>query len=227
MSDTEMQYGPASESPSPEPGDATARENEAQTIAADASLEEKIQVRIRDVEQQSLKPFATAGGVSTRTNRPVPPPPPPPGLPPSQVSKKLETRLGAYGNPSQTLYVNNLNDKIRKQELRLCLYTFFSTYGRVIDVVAVKTKKMRGQAHIVFSDVPSATQALRSLQGVIFLGKELHIEFAKSKSNSVAKLDGTYRLPPPPALNPSTLPEYTDVAKGVKRLRDDDSDDDE
>ncbi|KAJ8096838.1 hypothetical protein POJ06DRAFT_45004 [Lipomyces tetrasporus] len=227
MSDTEMQYVPASESPSPEPGDATAGENKAQTVAPDTSLEEKIQVRIRDVEQQSLKSFAAAGGVSTRTNRPVPPPPPPPGLLPSQVSKKIESRLGAYGNPSQTLYVNNLNDKIRKQELRLCLYTLFATYGRVIDVVAVKTKKMRGQAHIVFSDVPSATQALRSLQGVTFLGKELHIEFAKSKSNSVAKLDGTYRLPPPPALNASTLPEYTDVAKGVKRLRADDSDDDE
>ncbi|KAK9359320.1 hypothetical protein V1504DRAFT_458213 [Lipomyces starkeyi] len=227
MSDTEMQYAPASESPSPEPGDAIAPENQEQTVTADISLEEKIQVRIRGVEQQSLNPFATAGGISTRTNRSVPPPPPPPGLPPSQVSKTLESGLGAYGNPSQTLYVNNLNDKIRKQELRLCLYTFFATYGRVVDVVAVKTKKMRGQAHIVFSDVPSATQALRSLQGVTFLGKEMHIEFAKSKSNSVAKLDGTYRLPWPPAVNPTTLPEYTDFPKGVKRLRNEESDDDE
>ncbi|KAK9237733.1 hypothetical protein V1525DRAFT_403195 [Lipomyces kononenkoae] len=226
MSDTEMQYAPASVSP-PESGDSTAPVDQAQTVADDISLEEKIQVRIRGVEQQSLKPFATAGGFSQRTNRPVPPPPPPPGLPPSQVSKTLESGLGTYGNPSQTLYVNNLNDKIRKQELRLCLYTLFSTYGRVIDVVAVKTKKMRGQAHIVFSDVPSASQALRSLQAVTVFGKEMHIEFGKSKSNAVAKIDGTYRLPPPPALSSSTLPAYAEIPKGAKRVRDEETDSDE
>ncbi|KAK9368132.1 hypothetical protein V1509DRAFT_624344 [Lipomyces kononenkoae] len=227
MTDMEMQYAPASESPSPEPADATGAVDQVPTAATDISLEEKIQVRIRGVEQQSLKPFATTGGISQRTNRPVPPPPPPPGLPPSQASRTLENALGAYGNPSQTLYVNNLNDKIRKQELRLCLYALFSTYGRVIDVVAVKTKKMRGQAHIVFNDVPSASQALRSLQAVTVFGKEMHIEFAKSKSNAVAKLDGTYRLPPPPTLNSTTIPAYTVAPKGVKRVRDEESDDDE
>lgn len=49
----------------------------------------------------------------------------------------------------------------------------FSTYGPVLDVVALKTMKMRGQAHIVFRDVQAATQAMRSLDGQEFLGRKL------------------------------------------------------
>ena len=73
----------------------------------------------------------------------------------------------------QTLYVTNLNDKINKHELRMALYTIFTTYGTVLDVVALKTMKMRGQAHIVFRDVNSAGAAMRALQGFNFFDKEM------------------------------------------------------
>ncbi|KAI4159366.1 MAG: hypothetical protein LQ342_006622 [Letrouitia transgressa] len=102
---------------------------------------------------------------------------------------------GLTGNPNQTLYIKNLPDKIQKTDLRLSLYTLFSTYGPVLDVVAVKNKRMRAQAHIVFRDVQASTQAMRALQGFEFCGKELNIQYAIGKSNSIAKLDGTYRLP--------------------------------
>lgn len=49
----------------------------------------------------------------------------------------------------------------------------FSTYGTVLDVVAMKTQKMRGQAHIVFKDVQASTQAMRALQGFEFFGKQM------------------------------------------------------
>jgi RNA recognition motif-containing protein len=49
----------------------------------------------------------------------------------------------------------------------------FSTYGTVLDVVAAKTKKMRGQAHIVFKDIQASTQAMRALQGFDFFGKQM------------------------------------------------------
>jgi len=75
--------------------------------------------------------------------------------------------------PNQTLYVQNLNDKIRKPDLRISLYTLFSTYGIVLDVVALKTMKHRGQAHIVFRDVTSATQAMRALDGMNIFGREM------------------------------------------------------
>ncbi|KAI0379710.1 RNA-binding domain-containing protein [Hypomontagnella monticulosa] len=104
--------------------------------------------------------------------------------------------------PNQTLYVTNLpSSKINKVDLKTALYMLFSTYGPVLDVVAMKTMKMRGQAHIVFRDMQAATQAMRALEGFTFLGSELHIEYAKSKSDMIAKLDGTYKLPGSAAAN--------------------------
>lgn len=72
------------------------------------------------------------------------------------------------------LYVTNLpSNKIKKADLKTALYMLFSTYGPVLDVVTLKTMKMRGQAHIAFRDLQAATQALRSLEGFKFLGAEL------------------------------------------------------
>ena len=72
-----------------------------------------------------------------------------------------------------SLYVTNLPDKLRKDDLRLSLYTLFSTYGPVLDVVALKTMKMRGQAFIAYRDLQSSTQAMRALQGFNFFENEL------------------------------------------------------
>ncbi|KAI1744331.1 hypothetical protein F4680DRAFT_469627 [Xylaria scruposa] len=114
--------------------------------------------------------------------------------------------------PNQTLYVTNLpSAKINKSDLKTALYLLFSTYGPVLDVVALKTAKMRGQAHIVFRDPHAATQAMRSLEGFQFLGKELKIQYAKSKSDTIAKLDGTYKLPGSAAANV----EMTEIQQSI------------
>ncbi|KAF2759404.1 RNA-binding domain-containing protein [Pseudovirgaria hyperparasitica] len=99
--------------------------------------------------------------------------------------------------PNQTLYINRLNPKINKRDLRRELYMIFSTYGSVLDIVALRSDKMRGQAHVTFKSIESATQAMRALQGFEFFGSELKIYYAKSKSDTLAKLDGTYKLPVP------------------------------
>lgn len=75
--------------------------------------------------------------------------------------------------PNQTLYISNLNDKIHKPDLKIALYTLFSTYGIVLDVVALKTMKMRGQAHVTFRDIASASTAMRSCQGMNMFGREM------------------------------------------------------
>ena len=75
--------------------------------------------------------------------------------------------------PNATLYVKNLNDKVNKDELRRQLFALFTTYGRLIDVVALKTQKMRGQAFLVFSDLAGATAALRACEGIVFYDKPM------------------------------------------------------
>lgn len=112
--------------------------------------------------------------------------------------------------PNQTLYCKNLPDKLPKKNLKRQLYLLFSTYGSVLDIITLKTTKMRGQAHVVFQDIPKATQAMRSLQGYEFFGKKMDIQYAKSKSNYIAKLDGTFNQPQlnqpgPAAVAPTSL----------------------
>lgn len=94
--------------------------------------------------------------------------------------------------PNQTIYLNNLNDKLSKQILRSELYVLCSQFGAVLDVVALKTPKMRGQAFVVFQHLTSASVALQKLQGFEFYGKPLRIAYGKSKSDAVAKEDGSF-----------------------------------
>jgi U2 small nuclear ribonucleoprotein B'' len=72
-----------------------------------------------------------------------------------------------------SLYVRGLLDKLPKEDLKRNLYMLFATYGVILDVIALKTMKMRGQAHIVFRDQDAATQAMRALQGFTFFGKDM------------------------------------------------------
>lgn len=114
--------------------------------------------------------------------------------------------------PNQTLYVRGVpSAKIQKEDLRTALYLLFSTYGPVLDVVALKTHSMRGQAHIVYRDIQTATQAMRALDGFNFLGYEIKVSYAKSKSDVVAKLDGTFKIP----TSANQQAEMTDLQQSI------------
>lgn len=90
--------------------------------------------------------------------------------------------------PNHTLYCSNLPDKLQKDDLKQALYMLFSTYGAVLDIIALKTPKMRGQAHVLFRDVNSSTQAMRALQGQDFFGKEMvsHLHSATGAKDDYA-----------------------------------------
>lgn len=122
--------------------------------------------------------------------------------------------------PNQTIYIKNLNDKINKQDLRTCLYCLFSTYGTVLDVVALKTQKMRGQAHVVFKDVISAGTALKACDGMMFLDKEMRISYARGQSAIIDKLQGTYK-------GPGTTATTNGEPTGTKRPREESEEEEE
>lgn len=94
--------------------------------------------------------------------------------------------------PNHTIYINNLNEKIKKEELKKSLYAIFSQFGQILDIVALKTLKMRGQAFVIFNDVTMAANALRSMQGFPFYDKPMRISYAKSQSDLIAKRYGTF-----------------------------------
>jgi len=110
--------------------------------------------------------------------------------------------------PNQTLYVNNLNDKINTETLKKSLREVFAAFGGIIDIIAMKSLKRRGQAWIIFKEIPSATNALKSLQGFPFYNKPMRINYGKTKSDAVAKADGTY------VERPKKIVKREDLRKG-------------
>ncbi|KAF7977643.1 hypothetical protein HWV62_3060 [Athelia sp. TMB] len=144
--------------------------------------------------------------------------------------------------PNTTLYINNLNDKINKEELRSQLYALFTTYGKIIDVIATKSAKMRGQAFLVFTDLAGATSALRACEGMVFYDKPMHIDYAKSKSWATLKREDPSFVPPNSAhatqaahagritISSDKRPRDEEMADGerqTKREKADDDDDEE
>ncbi|CAA9998019.1 unnamed protein product [Nesidiocoris tenuis] len=94
--------------------------------------------------------------------------------------------------PNHTIYINNLNEKVKKEEMKKSLYAIFSQFGQILDIVLIKNLKMKGQAFVIFKEIASATQAMRSMQDFPFYEKHMRIAYAKVDSDLIAKLKGTF-----------------------------------
>ncbi|KAI5644167.1 RNA recognition motif domain-containing protein [Phthorimaea operculella] len=119
--------------------------------------------------------------------------------------------------PNHTIYINNLNEKIKKDELKKSLYAIFSQFGQILDIVALKTLKMRGQAFVIFKEIASATVALRSMQGFPFYDKPMRIQYCKTDSDVIAKLKGTFQERPKRPKMPKGPDEKKKKNKDVAR----------
>src|SRR5271169_2036973 len=89
--------------------------------------------------------------------------------------------------PNKTLYVRNLDESIKLPILKQDLQTVFSQFGTVINVIAHKNIRMRGQAFIVFADQQAAEKALGTVQEFPFHGKKMQVNYAKTPSDDTVK----------------------------------------
>ena len=91
--------------------------------------------------------------------------------------QKDSKRSKSLSPVSHTLYVSNINDKIKIEALRQLLFLLFLSYGQVVDIIINwANKKMRGQAHVVFSSTLLASRALQNTQGFKFYNKNLKLD---------------------------------------------------
>ncbi|XP_055594066.1 U1 small nuclear ribonucleoprotein A [Uranotaenia lowii] len=118
--------------------------------------------------------------------------------------------------PNHTIYINNLNEKIKKDELKKSLYAIFSQFGQILDIVAMKTLKMRGQAFIIFKEIGSATNAMRTMQGFPFYDKPMRINYSKVDSDIIAKIKGTFKERPKKAKVPKPIHQEEKKSKKQK-----------
>lgn len=71
----------------------------------------------------------------------------------------------------QQIAVCKLTSRIA--DLKKAVYAIFSQFGKILDVVALKTYRLRGQAWVVFADIRSAGEAIRTMQGFPFFDKPM------------------------------------------------------
>lgn len=83
--------------------------------------------------------------------------------------------------------VKNLEEKIKIPVLITSLRELFSEYGTIIDVVAKKNLKGRGQAFVVFDSIDGAQNAIDELQGFELSGKQMNLDFAKTRSDATVE----------------------------------------
>ncbi|KAL8800649.1 MAG: hypothetical protein Q9182_005019 [Xanthomendoza sp. 2 TL-2023] len=97
---------------------------------------------------------------------------------------------GVTQPPNSTVYVKNLEESIKIPDLKEALTEIFSEYGTVIDLVAKKNLKAKGQAFVVFEDVEAAERAIKEIQGFPLFEKPMLLDYAKTRSDATVQREG-------------------------------------
>lgn len=99
-----------------------------------------------------------------------------------------EEEKGPAGPPAvETLYINNLNEKVSLKIMKETLKNLFKSYGVVLDVVMHRNLRMRGQAFIAMANRQAAARAVEEVRGFPLYGKPLNVSFARTPSDAVVK----------------------------------------
>jgi U2 small nuclear ribonucleoprotein B'' len=122
--------------------------------------------------------------------------------------------------PNATLYVKNIDWKLKKNLVKKALYTLFTRHGKVLDVIVLRHNSLRGQAFVIMNDIQAATNALISEQGFTFYNKDLIIEYAKQPSFR-------YHQRPSDKNDPNQRIKLQRQRKGQNPRSDDDNDNDD
>lgn len=119
-----------------------------------------------------------------------------PGMQPQKIIRDRSQPIGKWSSvpPNNTIYVNNINEKLKREELMQSLRHVFGQFGKILDITCyTKILKAKGQAFIVFDKLESATKALTEMQNFMFYNKPIRVSYAKTKSDVIAKREGTYK----------------------------------
>ncbi|PNS18667.1 hypothetical protein CAC42_5206 [Sphaceloma murrayae] len=92
--------------------------------------------------------------------------------------------------PNATVYVKNLDERVKIPALVEALREVFAEFGTVVDIVAKKSLKRKGQAFVVFESIDAAQTAIDEVNGFELFGKQMNCEFAKTKSDATVKREG-------------------------------------
>ncbi|KAF2019948.1 U2 small nuclear ribonucleo protein B [Aaosphaeria arxii CBS 175.79] len=99
-----------------------------------------------------------------------------------------------YPVPIETIYVNNLEERVKVETLKEALRAIFSHYGTIVDIIAKTSVKRKGQAFIVFDSQKSALEAVEEMTGFELYGKSMKVQMAKTHSDATIERKASDQL---------------------------------
>ncbi|CAE6537079.1 unnamed protein product [Rhizoctonia solani] len=103
------------------------------------------------------------------------------------VPPAIVPETGLPVDATETLYIQNLNEKVKIEQMKSTLRSLFKGYGKILDVVAHGNLRMRGQAFVSFESKEVAAKALKEVKNFPLYAKPMQISFAKTRSDAVVK----------------------------------------
>lgn len=86
---------------------------------------------------------------------------------------------------SHTLFIANLDGKVRKAPLKRLLHTLCAPYGQILDIIVKRVPDhLRGTAFVVFTLDESVNLAIQTLHKQVVLGRPLRVERARVESRA-------------------------------------------
>ncbi|CVK93121.1 related to small nuclear ribonucleoprotein snRNP U1A [Fusarium mangiferae] len=92
--------------------------------------------------------------------------------------------------PISTVYVQNLEERVKLDALVDALRTVFAEFGNIVDIVAKKNLRAKGQAFVVYDNPESAQDAVTEIDGFELFGKPMKVAFARTHSDKTVELKG-------------------------------------
>lgn len=89
--------------------------------------------------------------------------------------------------PSNTVYVRNLEETVKIPDLIEALSNIFSSFGPILEIVAKKNLRAKGQAFVVFESASSAAAAIDDIQGFDLFDRPMALAFARSRSDATVR----------------------------------------
>lgn len=86
-----------------------------------------------------------------------------------------------------SVYVRNLEERVKPEPLKDALRAVFSEFGNIIDIVAKTNLKAKGQAFVVYDNADSARQAVEEADGFDLFNQPIQVALARSKSDAIVK----------------------------------------
>lgn len=89
-----------------------------------------------------------------------------------------------------SVYVRNLEERVKPDVLKESLRAIFSEYGNIVDIVAKTNLKAKGQAFVVFDNPESAQNAIDEMQGFEVFEKPMQLAMARTRSDATVAMTG-------------------------------------